>query len=48
MKNRDKHTTLKTIQLTLQEWFDALKTPSPRRNKKRYTRKDKHNKNKDY
>tara|TARA_R110002051_G_scaffold315831_1_gene394698 strand:- start:652 stop:783 length:132 start_codon:yes stop_codon:yes gene_type:complete len=38
---------LKKIELTLQEWWDALKTPSPVKNKKKYTRKAKH-KNKKY
>jgi hypothetical protein len=38
---------LKKIELTLQEWWNALKTPTPVRNKKKYTRKLKH-KNKKY
>jgi|TARA_B110000977_G_scaffold4357_1_gene6108 hypothetical protein len=42
MKNK-----LKKIELTLQEWWNALKTPTPVRNKKKYTRKLKH-KNKKY
>ena len=33
---------MKKIQLTLHEWYDALKTPSPYRNKKKYYRKRKH------
>mgnify|MGYP006093788861 FL=1 len=33
---------LKEVKLTLQEWWDALRTPSPVRNKKKYTRKNKH------
>jgi|TARA_R110000765_G_scaffold227486_1_gene331353 hypothetical protein len=37
---------LKQIELTLQEWWDALKTPSPVKNKKKYTRKVKHRKKK--
>lgn len=35
---------LEKINITLQEWFDALKVPSPYRNKKKYYRKDKHKK----
>ena len=39
-------TKLKKIELTLQEWWDALKTPTPTKNKKKYNRKIKHkNKN---
>ena len=30
---------MKKIQLTLHEWYDALKPPSPYRNKKKYYRK---------
>ena len=33
---------MKKIILTLQEWRDALRVPTPVRNKKKYTRKDKH------
>jgi|TARA_B110000908_G_C10203625_1_gene426574 hypothetical protein len=33
---------LKEVKLTLQEWWDALRTPTPVRNKKKYTRKNKH------
>ncbi len=33
---------MKKIQLTWHEWYDALKTPSPYRNKKKYYRKKKH------
>jgi hypothetical protein len=36
---------MKKIQLTKHEWFDALKVPSPHRNKKKYFRKEKHKKN---
>ena len=35
------------IELTLQEWWNALKMPTPIKNKKKYTRKSKH-KNKKY
>ena len=35
---------LEKINITLQEWFDALKVPAPYRNKKKYYRKDKHKK----
>ena len=37
MKNK-----LKQVELTLQDWRDALKTPSPTKNKKKYNRKTKH------
>ena len=37
---------LKEVSLTLQEWLDALRMPTPVRNKKKYRRKTKH-KNKD-
>ncbi|MDA9111950.1 hypothetical protein N9J42_00535 [bacterium] len=33
---------LKEVTLTYQEWLDALRTPTPVRNKKKYKRKDKH------
>jgi len=33
---------LKQIKLTQHEWFDALKVPTPHRNKKKYYRKEKH------
>jgi hypothetical protein len=36
--------TLKKIELTLQEWWNALKTPTPVKNKKKYNRKIKHKK----
>ena len=37
---------LKQVELTLQEWWNALKTPTPVKNKKKYNRKTKHkNKN---
>jgi hypothetical protein len=39
---------LKQIELTLQEWWEALKTPSPTRNKKKYKRKAKHKKKEDW
>jgi len=38
---------LKHIELTHQEWLDALRCPTPVRNKKKYRRKKKH-KNKNY
>ena len=46
-KNQDgKMKKLKHIELTHQEWLDALRCPTPVRNKKKYKRKDKHkNKN---
>lgn len=33
---------MKKIQLTQHEWFEAMKVPLPHRNRKKYTRKDKH------
>ena len=37
---------LKHIELTHQEWLNALRCPTPVRNKKKYRRKEKHkNKN---
>jgi len=33
---------MKTIKLTQHEWFEALKVPTPCRNKKKYFRKEKH------
>ena len=33
---------LKQVELTLQEWWNALKTPTPVKNKKKYNRKTKH------
>ena len=33
---------LKEVKLTLQEWNDALRVPTPVRNKKKYRRKKKH------
>ncbi len=35
---------LKQIELTLQEWFNAMRSPTPHKNKKRYNRKKKHRK----
>ena len=39
-----KNTKLKEVQLTLQDWLDALKVPTPHRNKKKFYRKEKHKK----
>ena len=39
MKNK-----LKQVELTIQDWWDALKTPSPVKSKKKYNRKIKHKK----
>lgn len=36
---------LKEITLTQHEWNDAMKVPTPHRNKKKYYRKEKHKKN---
>jgi len=47
MKKDNKDDKLKMVQLTLQEWFDALKVPTPHRNKKKFYRKDKHKNKKD-
>lgn len=44
MDNKSKK--LKEVNLTLQEWLDALRMPTPVRNKKKYRRTKKH-KNKD-
>lgn len=38
---------LEEVVLTYQEWLEALKIPTPVRNKKKYRRKNKH-KNKSY
>ncbi len=35
---------MKKITLTQREWYDAMKVPTPHRNKKKYYRKDKHKK----
>ncbi len=47
MKKQGKHHVKKIhklgeVQLTQEEWFDALKMPGPVRNRKKYTRKQKH------
>ena len=33
---------MKKITLTQHEWYDAMKLPTPHRNKKKYRRKEKH------
>ena len=33
---------LQEVQLTLQDWHDALRMPTPHKNKKKYNRKKKH------
>lgn len=38
----EKSKKLKEVNLTLQEWLDALRMPTPVRNKKKYRRKKKH------
>lgn len=38
---------LKVVKLTQEEWFDALRVPTPVRNKKKYRRTTKHKKKKD-
>jgi len=43
MKN--KQNKLEETQLTLQEWLEALKVPTPHRNKKKFYRKTKHKNN---
>lgn len=45
MENKGKK--LKEVNLTLQEWLDALRMPTPVRNKKKYRRKKKHKKQDD-
>ena len=35
---------MKKITLTQHEWYDAMKLPTPHRNKKKYYRKEKHKK----
>jgi|TARA_B100000768_G_C11215663_1_gene348061 hypothetical protein len=45
----DKSKKLKKVSLTLSEWLDALRMPTPVRNKKKYRRTTKHkNKGNDY
>ena len=36
---------MKKVILTQREWYDAMKSPTPHRNKKKYYRKEKHKKN---
>ncbi len=36
---------MKKVILTQNEWFEALKLPTPHRNRKKYRRKKKHKKN---
>ena len=36
---------MKKVILTQREWYDAMKLPTPHRNKKKYYRKEKHKKN---
>ena len=38
----DEKKKLTKINFTLEEWFDALKVPTPHRNKKKYYKKRKH------
>lgn len=40
--NEESNKKLKEVKLTQQEWFDALRVPTPIRNKKKYRRKKKH------
>jgi hypothetical protein len=42
MENNNQNKKLTKINITLEEWFDALKVPAPYRNKKKYYRKEKH------
>lgn len=35
---------LEKIELTIHEWNEAMRMPTPHRNKKKYYRKDKHKK----
>jgi len=41
LKQMEKKKLTKTT-FTLEEWFDALKVPTPHRNKKKYYKKVKH------
>jgi hypothetical protein len=36
---------LQMIQITKEEWFNALRVPTPVKNKKKYYRKEKHKTN---
>ncbi len=47
MSGMEKKPKLKEQELTLQEWNDALRVPTPHKNKKKYTRKKKHRKDLD-
>ena len=38
-------TKLEEVQLTIQDWWDALRVPTPHKNKKKYDRKKKHRSN---
>jgi hypothetical protein len=42
MNEESNNKKLKEVKLTQQEWFDALRVPTPVRNKKKYRRKKKH------
>ena len=41
-KKKNQQQKLMLAQLTTQEWLEAMKTPSPHKNKKKYSRKQKH------
>tara|TARA_R110002167_G_scaffold64977_2_gene183745 strand:- start:791 stop:943 length:153 start_codon:yes stop_codon:yes gene_type:complete len=41
-KKKDKDVKLEKVELTLQEWYNSLRVPSPIRNKKKYQRKEKY------
>ena len=42
MNEESNNKKLKEVKLTQQEWFDALRVPTPVRNKKKHRRKKKH------
>jgi hypothetical protein len=42
---KKKKTKLEEVQLTWHEWLDALKVPTPHKNKKKYNRNKKHRNN---
>lgn len=46
LKMKTDKNKLRKVTLTYQEWLDAMRVPTPHRNKKKYNRKKKHkNKN---
>ena len=41
-KDKNKNKKLEWVQLTIQDIWEALKTPGPVKNKKKYNRREKH------